>query len=294
MNKRKLGIVVDSACNKNEMKKLFPDISIVPIQIIIENNIYEKDDIKNEYLLECMKQKKKIKTSQPSPNLFVKAFEKQLDLGYEKIVCFTLSKKLSGTNNSANVAKNILNDPRITIFDTNNIGPGTDYILKNLKNHLDNENNEDSLEYEEIINKILKSTEKNLCYMYLDSLNYLLNQGRISKVKTFIGNFFKIKPIVELKNGALSIKKKVRSLKKCFTYLIETIKDYHNQNKFIEIYFQYLNKNENIIEFEKKLKNLKNDKLKIYSSEYCSSISINLGYDSFAISLFIDEFSTKK
>ncbi|CAP18281.1 Uncharacterized BCR [Candidatus Phytoplasma mali] len=291
MNKRKLGIVVDSACNQSEIKKIFPDVSIVPIQIIIENKIYEKDDIKNKDLLEFMKQKKKIKTSQPSPNLFLEAFQKQLNLGYEKIFCFTLSKKLSGTNNSANVAKNILNNPNVTIFDTNNIGPGTDYILRNLKNHIDNN---DESEYEDIINKIFKSAEKNICYVYVDSLNYLLNQGRISKVKTFIGNFFKIKPIIELKNGVLSIKKKVRSLKKCFEYLIENIKDYHNQHQFIEIYFQYLNKNEHIIEFEKKLKTLKNDKLKIYNSEYCSSISINLGHDSFAISMFIDQFPIKK
>ncbi|WP_334347415.1 DegV family protein, partial [Candidatus Phytoplasma prunorum] len=169
------------------------------------------------------------------------------------------------------------------------------YILKNLKNHLNNKDyNNNSLEYKEIINKILQSTEKNLCYIYLDSLNYLLNQGRISKVKTFIGNFFKIKPIIELKNGTLLIKKKVRNLKNCFEYLISTIQDYHKQHNFIEIYFQYLNKTENVIEFEKKLKNLENDKLKIYTSEFCSSISINCGPNSFAISLFIDNFPIEK
>ncbi|MCD6402521.1 DegV family protein [bacterium] len=47
------------------------------------------------------------KTSQPSPKDFLEIFQKQLE-NFEKVICITITSKLSGTFNSALQAKNIL------------------------------------------------------------------------------------------------------------------------------------------------------------------------------------------
>jgi Uncharacterized protein conserved in bacteria, COG1307 len=121
MNKRKLGIVVDSTCGNTYGKNFFEDISVVPLTLIVGETSYMDGAIDNTTLLNFIENKQKVTTSQPNPELFIKAFKEQFDLGYKHVICLTLSSKLSGTHNSALLAKKMLNNPNITVIDTQNI-----------------------------------------------------------------------------------------------------------------------------------------------------------------------------
>lgn len=110
-NKKPIGIVVDEACDlpKELIEKY--EIGIVPLNVFwpeIENipgeNIFQK--IRE---LEKKGDKSFAKTSQPSPKAFVDVFNKRLEL-FEKIICFTITSKHSGTYNSGCQAKRFMGE----------------------------------------------------------------------------------------------------------------------------------------------------------------------------------------
>src|SRR4030042_854445 len=110
-NKQPIGIVTDEACDlpKEIIEKY--NIGIVPLNVswpeiesIPGENIFQK--IRE---LERRGDKSFAKTSQPSPKAFMDVFNKQLEL-FEKIICFTITSKHSGTFNSSCQAKRFMGE----------------------------------------------------------------------------------------------------------------------------------------------------------------------------------------
>jgi len=128
----KIGLVVDEGADlppeiieKNQIatvpvKMDWPDVENLPGQ-----NTFQK-------MREAEKREVKSfgKTSQPSPKDFLDAFKKQLER-FDKIICITLTSKLSGTYNSACQAKNILGPEgeRIFIIDSLNATCGEGLLV---------------------------------------------------------------------------------------------------------------------------------------------------------------------
>ncbi|WP_323847857.1 MAG: DegV family protein [Phytoplasma sp.] len=217
-NNKKIGFVVDSTIGDNIDVNFLDDICIVPLSIILNGKeCLDKKD--NSFFLDCLKKKQQITTSQPNPQLFLKAFRKQLDAGYEHIVCVTISQKLSGTFNSACKAKQILDKNNITVIDSENIGPGMLFAIKKIHKYVYNTD----LSYKEIFSKVIDELKLAICYFSLDDLKQLVISKRISKFNFFIGNFLKIKPILKFQKGIFTIEKNVRLRKNCFLYLIKCI-----------------------------------------------------------------------
>lgn len=64
MNVKKIGFVVDSTIGDNINVNFLSDICVVPLSIIINNKEFT-EKIDNSFLLECVRQKKQVTTSQP-------------------------------------------------------------------------------------------------------------------------------------------------------------------------------------------------------------------------------------
>ena len=106
-------IISDSAC---DLKKAYTEqnnIGIVPFNIIIneDTSLKDKIDIQSEELLEMMKNDSQFfaKTSQPSPDDYKIEFEKAAKQGCD-ILCFTITSELSGSYQSAEIAKKIIQE----------------------------------------------------------------------------------------------------------------------------------------------------------------------------------------
>jgi len=151
----KIGLVVDEGADlPREIIEKY-QIAVVPVKM-------EWPDIENlpgENTFQKMREAEKRgiksfgKTSQPSPKDFLDAFKRQLER-FEKIICITITSKLSGTYNSANQAKNILGPEggeRIFIVDTLNASCGEGLLdLKAI----------DLIEEEKDVEEIVKELEK--------------------------------------------------------------------------------------------------------------------------------------
>ena len=153
-------------------------------------------------------------TAQVTPNRFEETFKKYLDEGY-KIVALTLSSDMSGTYQSACIAKDMLESDDIVVIDSRNVTSGLGLLVLKACQFRDK-----GLGIKEIEEEILKAIPKVKCSLNFESLENLVRGGRLSKTAGTIGSVLGLRLILEVKDGKMSVKDKVRGSKKALKKLI--------------------------------------------------------------------------
>ena len=153
-------------------------------------------------------------TAQVTPNRFEETFKKYLDEGY-KIVALTLSSDMSGTYQSACIAKDMLESDDIIVIDSRNVTSGLGLLVLKACELRDK-----GLGIKEIEEEILKAIPKVKSSLNFESLENLVRGGRLSKTAGTIGSVLGLRLILEVKDGKMSVKDKVRGSKKALKKLI--------------------------------------------------------------------------
>ncbi|MFA9397095.1 MAG: DegV family protein [Clostridiaceae bacterium] len=214
--------------------------SDLPIEYINENKIpfvslilsYDGKEYKDDFgqsldyrtFYEDLKNGALPSTSQPNADSFSKVFKKYLE-EYEEILYIGVSSGLSGTTNSANIAKqNIyeeLKQDRIYIVDSLTASLGLGLLVKK---SIDMQKQGKSLS--EIKEYIEEEKFKLNTYLTVDDLKFLKNGGRISSTAAYIGIVLHIKPLLTLnKEGKILACLKVKGRKKTINKLVEIVKE---------------------------------------------------------------------
>lgn len=152
-------------------------------------------------------------TSQVNPQEFHDVYKKYLDEGY-KIISVHISSQLSGTLQSAVIAKDMLETEDVTIIDTEGVSgviflslvEAGEMILKGKS-------------FQEVVEVIQKTAREVKLLATFDTLEFLAKGGRIPKSVGTIGGFLGIKPLISLKDGKLEMMDKVRGSKKALSAL---------------------------------------------------------------------------
>lgn len=216
----KYKIVADSSCDLSEDLKEKLNISLVPFKIdVYEEKFIDNEDIDVDKLIKVMKKSPNpIKTSCPPPGDFLKEYKEN-----ENIFVVTISSKLSGTYNSAVLAKQMVEekvkDTFIHVFDSKSASIGETLISIKIQELI-----EKSLSNLEIVEKVEKYISEMKTFFILESLDNLIKNGRISKTKGLIANVLNLKPIMgEDGDGNIKLIENNRGSKKAFKRLIELI-----------------------------------------------------------------------
>ena len=201
-----VGIVVEGnvVCLPEKIKERY---QIETVQAPVSWPQVEKIPGKNIY--QKMREIEKIgiknfpKTSQPSPKAYLEAFKKQLEK-FEKVLCVTISSKLSGCFNSACQAKNALPEKerkRVFIFDTLHAAASQAlFVLRAI------ELIQEKREIEEIIFKLKKLIPKTHLFLLFEDPKWIVAGGRLSKRKgKWIERMKKLGfyPLITIKEGVL-------------------------------------------------------------------------------------------
>ena len=204
------------------------NIEVVPLTVNFGSVSYRDSvDLTNEEFFEKMKKIEKLPTtSQVNPGDFKIVFEKNLKL-YDKIICITMSKEMSGTFKAANTAKGFLNSDRIEIFDSKAISFGFGLVVIDASRDVI-----DGKKYDEIVEKINYNIENLKNFFIVDTLEYLQKGGRLTLTEAFVGNVLKIKPILTIKNGKLGVIGKIRGRKNAINYIVKQLEE--NEYDFSE------------------------------------------------------------
>lgn len=213
-------IVADSSCDLNTDLKRELRITLVPLTLHVGNNIYRDDenlDVK-AMLKEMAECPDSPKTACPSPNDFITAYE-----GAESVFTVTLSSALSGTYESAMLAKKMLlenaEDKFVHVFDSLSASIGETLI--SIKIFELAKKSYDNLQIVEKVNEYIKDMKT---FFLLESLENLMKNGRLGKVKGRIATLLNIKPIMRgTEDGNINMVESVRGYKKAFIRFADII-----------------------------------------------------------------------
>ena len=153
-------------------------------------------------------------TAQITPTRFEEVFKKYLDQGY-KIVTLLLSSEMSGTYQSACIAKDMLETEDIVVIDSRNVTSGLGLLVLKACRLRDN-----GASIEEIEEEILKTRDKVKSTLNFESLDNLVRGGRLPRVAGAIGTALGLRLILEVKDGKMAVKDKVRGSNKALKKLI--------------------------------------------------------------------------
>lgn len=197
------------------------DIEVVPLTINFEDGSYRDGiDISTEEFYRKMGCSDKLPTtSQVTPKEFIDIYNKFKD-DYEHIIVLTISSEMSGTYQSAMMAKKIIGlEDRITVIDSRGITLGQGLMAIEGARMAKVDENKD------VIIDRLKDMVNHMDYIFVvDTLENLKKGGRLSVTKAFIGEKLKIKPVLNIENGKLTLKDKIRGRKKVIKWVIKKIK----------------------------------------------------------------------
>lgn len=188
------------------------NISIYPLNVIIDGEEFlDGVTIKQDKLNEAMRANKVIKTSTPPLGEVIEYFENKLGEGYDHVIHFTISSKLSSMYNLfSNVAQNEF-PGKVTIIDSLAIST---IMLSHIL--YAKEEVEKGTKISEICAEIENRKKNSYICFIPENLTALKNGGRISPAAAAIGNTIGLKPIILLKDGELVKDSVTRSPKKKF------------------------------------------------------------------------------
>lgn len=202
-------IVTDSASDITLKQAEEMNIQIVPLTILFEDGVcpQETDEDFQIFYEKLIKENGLPKTSQPTPNKYLEIFRLAKEVGDEVLV-ITLSGGLSGTVQSAKLAKDLAEYERIEIIDSKQ-AILTQRMLVEYAVKLRDEGKT----LDEITALVLKQREKLTVFGMLDTLTYLKKGGRIPASMALLGNLLRIKPVIILKDSVLEQLGKARGRK---------------------------------------------------------------------------------
>jgi len=214
-------IVTDSASDLSlEIAKEF-DIAIVPLSVNINGKSYRDryDLLPAEFYAMLDREKILPTTSQVAPQAFYEVFQKIVDEGHE-VLAVIFSSELSGTFQSAVVAKGMVKNGRVEVFDTKGASVGHGLTVLEAAKMA-----KAGYGLEEILTKVKSMAERMEHVFVVDSLEMLKRGGRVSATVAFLGGMLNVKPVLQLEGGKIVPLDKVRGWKKALTKLLSVMEE---------------------------------------------------------------------
>ncbi|MFH1446245.1 MAG: DegV family protein [Chloroflexota bacterium] len=223
----KIAIVTDSSANIPPELLSQYNITIVPLVLIWDEKIYQDGiDIQaNEFYDKLVQSDTIPTTSQATIPTFMKNFKYLSEQGFD-ILTIVISSKLSGTLDSAIQAKKALPDANIELVDSLTTSVPLAMLVVLVAKAA--KNGATLAECKALAEKALSKIH---LFFAVDTLEYLHKGGRIGGAARFLGTALGLKPILELSNGVIEARERVRTSKKAHARLLELVGEVISDHK---------------------------------------------------------------
>ncbi len=201
-------IITDSASDISQAEAKALNIDVLPLKTIFGEEEY-LDGVTIDHVAfynKLIESDVLPTTSQLSPFDFEKAFRSAVENGNE-VICITVSSKLSGCYQSANIAAEDF-PGKVTVVDSLSVAIGE----RNLVDLAVQERNAGK-HCAEIVAYLNEMTSKLRLIALVDTLEYLKKGGRVSSATAMAGTLLGIKPVIAVENGAIAMLGKARGSK---------------------------------------------------------------------------------
>lgn len=223
MNKD-IAIVTDSTSDLDDRLAKEKNISVVPLNLHFGEKVYKDGiDMDNEDFFRKLETSPvPPRTSQPSPGELHELYKTLLESGYKGIISIHISRELSGTWQSATIAREMLPEEDIIVIDSKSASMGLGLTVLSTWDKIQaGASIAEAAEYA----RGLKKQQKIL--FGVATLEYLHRNGRIGKAAKAIGGLLNVKPVLTVdSDGFVAPLGKVRGMNKFIPYLLEGAADF--------------------------------------------------------------------
>ena len=210
-------IITDSTSDITQAMAGELGIDVLPLTVSFGNDDYT-DGVTitlSEFYNKLREAKQPPKSTQVNPEAFRAVFERHAANG-DSVVCLFIASKLSGTYQSACIAKEECGDADIYIIDSENTTLALKLlVLESIRMR------DEGKTAAEIAGTIRSIVPRLMICAAIDTLKYLVMGGRLSTVSGAMGQLMGIKPLIEVTGGIIEVKKKARGTKKAHQAVVE-------------------------------------------------------------------------
>jgi len=246
----KIGVAV---CGNSGLDYLVHDkeIRIFRSLLLIEEKEYEdfveitSDDfykriIKNPEL--------DIKTAQTSTGHIYEMYQEMIQNGANELIIVTISKHLSGTYQNAVLAAKMIENVPVHVFDSLSVSYVEALMAMTAKKMADN-----GATVEQILEQLEFLRDHNHIYVTVDTLKYLVKNGRLSNAQGFLGSLLKLKPLLHVsKEGKVVTQDKIRTTVKAREVMLQNILK-EIKGKKVELFLIYTNNMGEMLDYQDQL-----------------------------------------
>ena len=204
----KVYIVTDSTADLTEEEVKQFEISIVPMNISIDDDNYI-DGVtitKEEFKQKMIESAELPKTAQPSIGRFVEVYD-ELGKNGDSVISIQMMRSISGTVDAARQAADIT-ETNVTVVDSDFTSRSMGMIVKEAAKAA-----QEGKTVEEILEIVEDAKKRTTLYLTVVNLDNLIKGGRISQVMGMFSNLLNIKLFLQVINGKIEIIQKGRGLK---------------------------------------------------------------------------------
>lgn len=219
-------VVTDSTADIPKELQEELNIRVIPLKVHLDNQSYlDGETLTPEEFYQRLEVAEQLPTtSQPSPMDFCDAYKQAIADGAEEIISIHLSSALSGTYQSAVLAKGMLEeeeDVKLTVIDSKSASYGIGVVAVAVARAA--LAGKKLAECIEVANYYIENQQ---IYFLVDTLEYLKRGGRVGKAAAVVGSLLNIKPILSInKEGEIYSVEKVRGKTKAFGRILELAKE---------------------------------------------------------------------
>lgn len=212
-------IVVDSCTDLPKILKEDPAIKVVPLTLMVGDLVYmDNQEFDQKKFLQTMKASPSSpKSACPSPDDYLKEFN-----GGDNVFAVTISAELSGSYNSAELAKRLYleeNKKDIEVINSRSASVGQTLIVMKIKELIS-----EGYSFRSIVEKVNAFRSDMKTKFVLESLDNLKKSGRLSNIKALVANVLNIKPIMgATPEGTITKIDQARGIEKALIAMAKTI-----------------------------------------------------------------------
>ncbi|MFT9847911.1 DegV family protein [Aneurinibacillus sp. REN35] len=222
----KLYIVTDSTADIPKELASELDIHVVPLKVHIEDHTY-LDGVTltaGEFYEKLERADKLPRTSQPAPADFVEMYESLAASEEEvQIISIHLSSALSGTYQTANLAKDMVQEKvNVHVIDSRTASYALGAIVVAVARAI-----REGKSLQQCLDLAQRMIANHKVFFVMDTLMYLQKGGRIGKASAVLGSLLNVKPILTFdESGEVASVEKIRGKKKAVGRILELAKEF--------------------------------------------------------------------
>lgn len=215
-------IITDNCCDLPGDIIEHYNIKMVHMLVSFGAKVYQPDELSTAEFYDMMVKSPELPTtSQPTMEELLATYEECLRDGSE-VIAIHLSSGLTGTVQSAEMAREMVTGKeRLTVIDSLKASTGQGLLVLKAARMA-----REGISREKIVREVFDLRERMKCVFTINTFEYLVKGGRVSRAKAFMGSVLDIKPLLWVNpEGYIEPLEKVRGRKGAIRRLIKIVEE---------------------------------------------------------------------